>query len=67
MAEKIKEREVRTNIIEAAQKIWKIAAESPEMGNAVMDLIGDDACQRVMRIVRFAELEESQKHGASRS
>ena len=32
----------------AARKIWKICKESPEMGNAVMDLIGDEAYQRVM-------------------
>lgn len=67
MAEKIKEREVRTDIIEAAKKIRMIAAESPEMGNAVMDLIGEDTCQQIMRIVRFAEIEEGRKHRASQN
>ncbi len=32
----------------AANKIWEICKESPEIGNAVMDLLGDDAYQRVM-------------------
>lgn len=32
----------------AAEKIWDICKESPEMGNAVMDLIGDEAYKRVM-------------------
>lgn len=33
----------------AANKIWDICKESPEMGNAVMDLIGEEAYQRVMK------------------
>lgn len=34
----------------AANKIWDICKESPEMGNAVMDLIGDEAYQKVMEL-----------------
>ena len=33
----------------AANKIWNICKESPEMGNAVMDLIGDEAYHKVMK------------------
>ena len=36
----------------AATKIWNICKESPEMGNAVMDLIGSDA---YMKIVGYKE------------
>lgn len=32
----------------AATKIWNICKESPEMGNAVMDLIGSDAYMKVV-------------------
>lgn len=39
----------------AANKIWDICKESPEMGNAVMDLIGDEAYKRVMM---FKNMEE---------
>lgn len=36
----------------AANKIWNICKESPAMGNAVMDLIGDDA---YMKIIGYKE------------
>ena len=39
----------------AAEKIWDICKESPEIGNAVMDLIGDEAYKRVMM---FKNLED---------
>jgi hypothetical protein len=58
MAEKIKVKTMREDVIEAARKVWAIAAESPEMGNALMDTIGGDAYERVMWIVRRAEVEE---------
>lgn len=32
----------------AANKIWDICKESPEMGNAVMDLLGDEGYKNVM-------------------
>ena len=33
----------------SAQKIWAICKESPEMGNAVMDLVGKYGYQRIMK------------------
>ena len=39
------------NLKEAANKIWDICKESPEMGNAIMNLIGEDAYQRVMIMI----------------
>lgn len=57
-----KVREMRPEIVEAAQKIWAICKISPEMGNAVMDTIGCDAYDRVAWIVRAAEIEEGRKH-----
>ena len=35
-----------------AYDIWKICAISPDHGNAVMDLIGEEAYQKVMDLVR---------------
>ena len=58
MAEKVKVKTMREDIVEAARKIWAIAQISPEMGNALMDTIGGDAYERVMWIVRRADLEE---------
>lgn len=58
MAEKMKVKTMREDVVEAARKIWEICKISPEMGNAVMDTIGGDAYERVMWIVRRAELEE---------
>ena len=48
--QKIEESE-NHNLKEAANKIWDICKESPAMGNAVMDLIGEDAYQRVMIMI----------------
>ena len=36
--------------VEVAKKIWAIAGISSEYGNAVMDVIGEDAYNRVMRL-----------------
>lgn len=35
---------------DAAKKIWAIAGISPEYGNAVMDIIGEEAYEKVMRL-----------------
>lgn len=61
MAEKVKTREMREDIVEAARKVWAIAQISPEMGNALMDTIGGDAYERVMWIVRRAEFEDARR------
>lgn len=37
-------------IIEVAKRIWEIAAESPEAGNAVMDTLGEECYIRIMRL-----------------
>ena len=36
--------------VEVAKKIWKIAGISAEHGNAVMDIIGEEAYQHVMNL-----------------
>ena len=36
--------------IDVAKKIWTIAGISPEYGNAVMDVIGEEAYQNVMNL-----------------
>lgn len=36
--------------IEVAKEIWDICKKSPEHGNAVMDVIGDEAYQKVMEL-----------------
>lgn len=36
--------------IEVAKAIWDICKKSPEHGNAVMDVIGDEAYQKVMEL-----------------
>ena len=36
--------------VEVAKMIWTIAGISSEYGNAVMDVIGEDAYNRVMRL-----------------
>jgi len=36
--------------IEVAKDIWEICKKSPEHGNAVMDVIGEEAYQRVMEL-----------------
>ena len=38
--------------MDVANEIWGICKLSPQHGNAVMDIIGDDAYQEVMRLVR---------------
>lgn len=37
-------------VIEAAKEIRKIACKSPEHGNAIMDLLGDDNYDRMLSI-----------------
>jgi hypothetical protein len=37
--------------MEVAQKIWNIAKISPDHGNALMDLIGEEAYKKVMRLI----------------
>lgn len=36
--------------IEVAKAIWEICKKSPEHGNAVMDIIGEEAYQKVMEL-----------------
>lgn len=50
-----------TNIVNAAKKIWAIAGESPEMGNAVMDLIGDEAYNKVMELQKIHPYDPNKK------
>lgn len=38
--------------VEVAKLIWEIAGKSAEHGNAVMDVIGEDAYRNVMRLQR---------------
>lgn len=38
--------------IEVAKEIWKIAGKSAEHGNAVMDVIGEEAYLNVMELQR---------------
>lgn len=35
---------------EIANKIWDIAAKSPEHGNALMDLLGEEAYVKIMSL-----------------
>ena len=39
-----------TTQIEVAKLIWEIAGKSAEHGNAVMDVIGEDAYENVMKL-----------------
>ena len=39
-----------TTQIEVAKLIWEIAGKSAEYGNAVMDVIGEDAYKNVMKL-----------------
>lgn len=50
-----------TNVVNAAKKIWAIAGESPEMGNAVMDLIGDEAYNKVMELQKIQLYDPNKK------
>ena len=36
--------------VEVAKKIWEIAGISSEYGNAVMDVIGEEAYEKVMEL-----------------
>ena len=36
--------------IEVAKEIWNICKKSPEHGNAVMDVIGEEAYEKVMKL-----------------
>ena len=36
--------------VEVAKKIWEIASISAKHGNAVMDIIGEEAYERVMKL-----------------
>ncbi len=36
--------------IEVAKEIWTICKKSPEHGNAVMDVIGEEAYEKVMKL-----------------
>lgn len=42
--------EYQAALTDTAQKIWDIAKISPEHGNAVMDLLGDETYEKVMRL-----------------
>lgn len=48
--------------VEVAKKIWEIARISPKHGNAVMDILGEEAYEKVMRLQKenalFAEFED---------
>lgn len=48
--------------VEVAKKIWEIAGISEKHGNAVMDIIGEEAYERVMKLqkenILFAAFKE---------
>ena len=48
--------------VEVAKKIWEIAGISAKHGNAVMDIIGEEAYERVMKLqketILFAAFKE---------
>lgn len=50
-----------TNVVSAAKKIWAIAGESPEMGNAVMDLLGEEAYNKVMELQKIHPYDPNKK------
>ncbi len=50
-----------TNVVSAAKKIWAIAGESPEMGNAVMDLLGEEAYNKVMELQKINPYDPNKK------
>lgn len=37
-------------LIDVAKKIWQICKESPEHGNAVIDLLGEETYNEIMRL-----------------
>lgn len=41
--------------IEVAKEIWQICKKSPEHGNAVMDVIGEEAYKNVMKLQAIQE------------
>lgn len=41
--------------IEVAKEIWQICKKSPEHGNAVMDVIGEEAYKNVMKLQAIPE------------
>ena len=45
-----------TTRIEVAKLIWEIAGKSAEYGNAVMDVIGEDAYKNVMKLQKESPL-----------
>ena len=47
--------------VKAAKKIWEIAGESPEMGNAVMDLLGDEGYNKVMEMQKLQAYDPNDK------
>lgn len=44
--------------VEVAKLIWEIAGRSAEYGNAVMDILGEDAYLNVMDLQRETRFEE---------
>lgn len=42
--------------LEVMEDIWNICKKSPEHGNAVMDIIGEEAYKEVSEICRFVRL-----------
>lgn len=51
--------------VEVAKKIWEIAGISSEYRNAVMDLIGEEAYEKVMKMQKenllFAEFKDDKE------
>ena len=51
--------------VEVAKLIWEIAGKSAKHGNAVMDVIGEDAYENVMELQKenplFAVFKESKE------
>lgn len=46
-----------------ANKIWKIAGISPEYGNAVMDLLGEETYKKVAELTNVWEISNGFGHG----
>lgn len=46
-------RDVDAILIDVAKKIWQICKESPEHGNAVMDLLGEETYNKIMKMQRI--------------
>lgn len=43
--------------VDTAKKIWEIAKISPDYGNAVMDILGEDAYCRVVKLQSTSDKE----------